>query len=67
VSDIDIAVVDSLKCLTPNGRLEKQTQHDEATGDARRERESTVSGGRTVELVWNVLVGFEPSHAPMPP
>src|ERR1700756_4674184 len=26
VSDIDIAVVDSLKCLTPNGRLEKQTR-----------------------------------------
>jgi hypothetical protein len=25
VSDIDIAVVDSLKCLTPNGRLEKRT------------------------------------------
>jgi hypothetical protein len=25
VSGIDIAVVDSLKCLTPNGRLEKQT------------------------------------------
>jgi hypothetical protein len=24
VSDIDIAVVDSLKCLTPNGRLEKR-------------------------------------------
>jgi hypothetical protein len=27
VSDIDIAVVDSLKCLTPNGRLEKQTRY----------------------------------------
>jgi hypothetical protein len=25
VSDIDTAVVDSLTCLTPDGRLEKQT------------------------------------------
>jgi hypothetical protein len=27
VSDIDTAVVDSLTCLTPDGRLEKQTSN----------------------------------------
>src|ERR1700745_605582 len=31
VSDIDIAVVDSLKCLTPNGRLEKRTPASHAS------------------------------------
>ena len=37
MSDIDTAVIDSLTCLTPDGRLEKRTSQ----GDVERQNKKT--------------------------